>query len=96
MSDVGVLNGPATVPKELTITTDQEVKDGANRADDRRVVIIHPSDGDIRWAYGTTAANGFLLKKGNLIQIEASDSLPVTIRAFDNTTSTKVCIQEVG
>jgi hypothetical protein len=96
MSDIGVLNGPASVPTVLNVTGDAEVKVGATRQDGRRVVVIYPVDGDILWAYGATAANGFLWKKDNILQIEASDLLAVTVRAVDGVTSTEVRIQEIG
>jgi hypothetical protein len=96
MSDIGVLNGPATAPKVLTVTGDQEVKEGASASEDRRVVVIYPVNGDILWAYGTTAVNGFLWKKDNILVLEASSLIPITVRAVDGVTSTEVRIQEVG
>lgn len=98
MSDIGVLNGPASSSINLPISTAVEIKVGASRFDDRRVVLFQPVDGDIYWNYGESAVvsttNGFLVRKGQLVQLEASEQVGVYAIAASGTVNVRV--QEVG
>ena len=95
MSDIGVLNGPA-LPGVLSVSTAVEVKVGASRQDDRRVVTIQPTDGDIYWGFDNTVSTttGFLIRKWQLIQLEASDLLPIWVIAATGTVDVRIA--EIG
>jgi len=95
MSDIGVLNGPA-LPGVLSVSTAVEVKVGASRQDDRRVVTIQPTDGDIYWGFDNTVSTttGFLIRKWQLIQLEASDLLPIWVVAATGTVDVRIA--EIG
>lgn len=102
MADLTVLNGPPSAPTSLTVgTTAVELKVGANRLSERRVVIVQPINYDIYWCYrdtdnstaAPTTANAFKIFKGQWMQIECSDLLAIWLVAAQDT---DVRIQEVG
>ena len=99
MSDLGVLNGPASAPAAVSVgTSPVELKAGASRYGERRVVTFQPTDGDIYFAYsddgvGLTTSTGLLIRKGQLVSLEASDQIGVWAVAA---ATTDVRVQEVS
>lgn len=98
MADLGVLNGPASNPVSVSVSTSAvELKADTTRFSERRVITFMPIDGDIYWAYGdsgvVTTSTGFLLRKGQILSIEASDQVGVWAVAA---ATTDVRVQEVS
>lgn len=77
------LDGPAIHSSVSVTDTPQEVKVGASVLDERKVVTLQPLDGIVYYGYSNLVDqnNGTKIFKGQLIHIEASDSLPVWVVA---------------
>lgn len=77
------LDGPG-VYKAISVTdTPQEVKVDGTVLEERKVLTLQPTDGDIYYGYDDQVDedNGTRIFQGQWIQIEASESLPVWIVA---------------
>ena len=82
------LDGPG-VYKAISVTdTPQEVKVGASVASERKVITLQPTDGIIYYGYDNSVDHitGTKIFKGQWIQIEAGEQLPVWVVAFTGDT----------
>lgn len=75
------LDGPGVYGVITVTTTPQEVKVGSSALDERKVLTIQPTDGHIYYGYSNTVSSttGTKIHKGQWIQLEASDRLPVWV-----------------
>jgi len=73
------LDGPAVYGAKTVTTSAQEIKVGGSALEERKVITIQPTDGEIWFGYNSsvTSSTGTKIHEGQLIQIEASESLPV-------------------
>ena len=102
MADLSVLNGPPSDPVNVAVTGAVELKAGASRLGERRVILVQPLDGDIYWCYrdednstdAPTTDNSFILREGQMQGLEASDKLAVWAIAASGTVNVR--IQEIG
>lgn len=76
---------------EISITagTPVEVKVGASRKTDRKVVIILPIDGKIKWGFSNTTLSFPLFKRQNAI-ISAGPDTAIWIDAISGTVSVAI------
>lgn len=75
------LDGPGVYAAKTVTSTPQEVKVAGTVLEERKVVTIQPTDGDIWFGYddSVSSTTGTRIYQGQFIQLEASDSLPVWI-----------------
>ena len=87
------LDGPG-VYKSISVTsTPQEVKVGASVLEERKVITLQPTDGVIYYGYDNSVddTTGTKVFKGQWIQLEASDRLPVwVVAASGDTVDTRI------
>ena len=87
------LDGPAAY-KSLSVgaVTPVEVKVEATVKPERKVVTIQPIDGIIYYGYDTnlTKNNGTKIFKGQWIQLEVGDMLPIFIIADSGTVDVRI------
>ena len=91
------LDGPAVYGATSVTDTPQEVKVGGSVLEERKVVTIQPTDGVIYYGYSNLVndVSGTKIFKGQWLQLEASDKLPVWIVAASGDT-VDVRISEVS
>jgi len=77
------LDGPGAYKATPVTDTAQEVKVGGSVQEERKVVTLQPTDGTIYYGYDNSvdSNSGTKIFKGQWIQIEASESLPIWIVA---------------
>ena len=87
------LDGPGIGTALSVTTTAQEVKVGGSPLAERKVVTIQPLDGDIYYGYDSGTLNsttGTLVYQGQLLHIEAGESLPIYIVAGTGTVDVRI------
>lgn len=85
------LDGPG-VSGSMSVSTVVEAKVGASRLEDRKVLTLQPTDGDIYFGYSAseTTSSGTKIFMGQVYPLEATDSLPVYIIAASGTVNVRV------
>lgn len=87
------LDGPGEYTAISVTDTAQEVKVGASVLEERKVITLQPIDGAIYYGYSNTVTSttGTKIFKGQWIQLEASDRLPVwVVAATGETVDTRI------
>lgn len=87
------LDGPGVYDNISVTDTAQEVKVGASVLEERKVITLQPLDGVIYYGYDSSVddTNGTKVFKGQWIQLEASDRLPVwVVAATGDTVDTRI------
>lgn len=77
------LDGPGVYDAISVSDTPEEIKVGASVLGERKVITIQPTDGIIYYGYDNSVDEntGTKIYKGQWIQLEASDQLPVWVVA---------------
>jgi len=85
------LDGPAVYGAK-SVSTATELKVGASALEERKIVQFQPTDGIIYYGYDSsvTTSNGIKVFSGQLIIIEASDSLPIYLIAHTGTVNVRI------
>lgn len=86
------LDGPGVYKSQSVTTSPVEVKVGGSALSERKVITIQPTDGSVWYGYdnSVTSNSGTKIFKGQWIQLEASDSLPVWLVADSGTVDVRI------
>ena len=81
------LDGPATTGAVTVTTSAIEAKVGGTVLSERKSLAIQPIDYDIEWSYssGFSLGTGHIIYAGTLIYVQTGETLPVYLRAAQNT-----------
>lgn len=73
------INGPSVYSAVSVTTSAAEVKVGGSALDERKVIVIQPTNGTIYLGFDSsvTSSNGLVLKKAQTLILEAGDSQPI-------------------
>lgn len=86
------LDGDSLYGALSVTTTPVEVKVGGSRYEDRQIVTIQPTNGDIVIGYSNalTAENGTIIFKNQFFPIEATKDSEIWIRSVTGTVDVRI------